>query len=91
MRINSINNVNKLYQANSTTKMNQMNKYGEKDSVQISATAKDFQAVLAEVKKSDEIRTDKVEELKKQMKEGTYDVSNKEVADKIIERFFQQL
>ncbi|MDO5291526.1 MAG: flagellar biosynthesis anti-sigma factor FlgM [bacterium] len=91
MRINSINQVNQIYQNNSTTRMQQMSKNNEKDSVQISETAKDFQTALTAAKASEDVRTDKVEAIKKQMEAGTYQVSNKDVADKLVERFFQKI
>lgn len=68
-----------------------MNTYNEKDSVQISETAKDFQTALTAAKASEDVRTDKVEAIKKQMAEGTYQVSNKDVADKLVERFFHKI
>lgn len=91
MRINSVNNVSQIYQANSTARYNQMNKTASKDSLEISSMAKDIQTALNAVKQSEDIRADRVNELKKQIDSGTYQVSNKEVADKLVERFFSNM
>lgn len=91
MRINTVNNVSQIYQANSAARYNQMNKTTSKDSLEISSVAKDLQAALNAVKQSEDVRLDRVNELKKQMDSGTYQVSNKEVADKLVERFFSNM
>lgn len=91
MRINSLNNINQIYQSNATMKLNQGNKAGSADSLEISNTAKDFQTALNAIKSSEDIREDKVQALKEQMQSGTYQVSNKEIADKIVNRFFKSL
>lgn len=88
MRINSFDKVSQLYKANSTSKAQKANAYGGSDQVQISQMGKDFQIAKAAVKNSSDIRTDKVNAIKKQMEQGTYQVSNKEVADKVVDRFF---
>ena len=88
MRINSFDKVNQLYKANSTNKAQKINAYGGNDQVQISQMGKDFQIAKAAVKNSADIRTDKVDAIKKQMEQGTYQVSNKDVADKVVDRFF---
>lgn len=88
MRIDAFSKVSQMYKANGTSKVNQTNKPGQKDSVQISRQGKEFQIAKQVVSQSSEIRTDKVEAIKSQMIAGTYQVSNKDVADKLVERYF---
>ena len=88
MRINSFDKVSQLYKTNSSSKVQKSNVHGASDQVQISQTGKDFQVAKAAVKNSSDIRTDKVNAIKKQMEQGTYQISNKEVADKVVDRFF---
>ena len=91
MRINSMNSVSQIYQANQMARCNKTKNTNSADSLEISSKAKDFQTALQAAKASEDVRSKKVEEIKKQMEEGTYQVSNKEVADKLVERFFEKL
>lgn len=91
MRITSINKVAQMYQANQMARPNKNNQRVKSDSLQISKEAKDFQTALTTVKASDDIRTDKVEAIKKQMEEGTYQVSNKELAERMANQFYRNI
>ena len=88
MRIHSFDKISQMYKTNASSKAQRTNAYGGSDQVQISQLGKDFQIAKNAVKNSSDIRTDKVDAIKKQMEQGTYQVSNKEVADKMIDRFF---
>ena len=88
MRINSFDKVNQLYKSSASSKVQKSSGYAGSDQVQISQMGKDFQIAKAAVKNSSDIRVDKVNAIKKQMEQGTYQVSNKEVADKVVDRFF---
>lgn len=56
-----------------------------KDMLSISEGGKDYQAALKALKDIPDIRTDKVEDLGRRYEAGSYDISGKEVADKIID------
>ena len=88
MRIDAFSKVSQMYKANGTSKVNQASKPGKTDSVQISRQGKEFQIAKQTVLQSSDIRADKVEAIKNQMVAGTYQISNKEVADKLVERYF---
>lgn len=60
----------------------------KKDAVSISNEGKDFQTALKAAREAPDIRTGKVEEIKKRIQEDKYDVSPEEVADKILEAIF---
>ncbi|GAB6086279.1 flagellar biosynthesis anti-sigma factor FlgM [Alkaliphilus crotonatoxidans] len=55
-----------------------------KDQLQLSDGAKDFQVAVKAFNKLPEIREEKVKALKEKIQQGTYDISGKEIADKII-------
>lgn len=56
----------------------------KKDVVSISNQAKDFQTITKALRDVPDIRQDKVNELSEQLNSGTYNVSGKEIADKVL-------
>ena len=86
----------KIYNNSNITKINQLynrNKKIEKtnstesvrDEIQISTKAKDFQYAMKAFRNLPEIREEKVAKIKEQIENNTYNISGKEVADKIME------
>ena len=90
MRIDSFNKVSQLYQQNSTQKLNKTNAVNKKDRVEISQLGKDFQIAKQVVAQAPDIRQEKVNELKERMASGNYNVSLEEVADKMVESYFNK-
>lgn len=91
MRINGIKNINNAYKANAADRISKVSKVKkEKDSLAISDVAKELQIAKKAVKNTPDIRYDKVNDIKRRMKSGSYDVTAKEVADKIIDRYFDK-
>ena len=84
MRIDAINRVSQLYQANSTKKVAKANSTEKYDSVQISQMGKDYQVAKAAVAATPDVRTDLVNDIKTRMQNGTYDVSMEMLADKLL-------
>ena len=76
-------NVSKARKAEQTVKTNKGN-----DTVEISNAAKTFQVARAAVSTASDIRADKVERLKAAIEEGTYSVSARDIADKLVEGYF---
>jgi len=62
----------------------------KKDAISISNQAKDFQTVMKALKNVPDIREDKVNELADKYKTDSYDVSGRDVADKIIKSIFDK-
>lgn len=60
------------------------NQIRKEDRVELSESRKQVEELKNRVKNSEEVRAEKVEAIKKQIENGTYDVSGKKVADKII-------
>lgn len=86
MRIDAINRVSQLYQANSTKKVAKSNNAEKFDSVQISQMGKDYQVAKAAVAATPDVRTDLVNDIKSKLQNGTYDVSMEMLADKLLAR-----
>ena len=57
---------------------------GKRDEILISNKGKDFQAALKLAREAPDIRTNKVEDIKQKVQTDTYEVSGKDVADKVI-------
>ncbi|MGN1084768.1 MAG: flagellar biosynthesis anti-sigma factor FlgM [Lachnospiraceae bacterium] len=88
MRIDAVNRVSQLYQANSTKKVAKQTKTEKYDSVQISQMGKDYQAAKLAVAATPDVRTDLVNDIKSKLQNGTYDVSMEMLADKLLARDF---
>ena len=82
---NSINKVLNMYnnQVN-TNKANKSQEGKKADQLNISPEARDFQLAMKQVKNQPEIRTEKVEEIKKQIQAGTYKVDAKAISEKMM-------
>lgn len=91
MRIDAYNKVNQMYQASKVQAVTGVKKAGKSDQLEISQTGKDFQTVKQAVASTEEVRMDKVEDLKQRIASGTYDVSMNEVADKLLDNYFNTL
>lgn len=87
MRIDKINQVNKLYGAQTMVPpTKQMGKMG-KDKVSFSEVGKDIQFAAKLAKEVPDVRQDKIEAIKERIKSGTYNVDAKEVSEKIVRQF----
>ena len=83
---NRIENILNIYRkSGNTKKVNKTQQTKKPDQVNISNTARDCQFAINEVKKLPEIRTEKVEEIKRQIQTGTYEINADKIAEKIIE------
>ena len=89
MRIDALSKVSQLYQANETRKISKTYDGNKKDSVEISQMGKDYQIAKQAVSAAPDVRQDKVNELKQKLESGNYEVSLEELADKMINDFFE--
>ena len=88
MRIDALNQVSKLYQANKTKKVSKSNDVSKRDQFEISQSAHDYQTVKNALSQTPDIREDKVAEIKNAMVSGSYNVSAQEIADKMVSKYF---
>ncbi|MDK2799521.1 MAG: negative regulator of flagellin synthesis FlgM [Clostridiales bacterium] len=63
---------------------------GKKDTITLSNQAKDYQVALKALRQVPDIREEKVRELAQRYADGTYNVSGKDVAEKLVNRFFDK-
>lgn len=91
VRIQGVNNVMQAYKANMTTSASKVEKVKERDSLQISRQGRDLQVAKQALKSASDVREEKVKAIKQQMEAGTYQVSNKELAQKMAETMFDTL
>lgn len=90
MRVDAFNKVSQLYQANSTKKVTSASAVSQKDRVEISRMGKDYQIAKQAVANTPDIREDKVAALKQKIASGNYNVNAEELADKMVESYFNE-
>lgn len=86
-----VQNILKVYGKNlNTDNLNKSKEVKQKltkrDELAISGESRVKQRAMQVIKQSDEVRTDKVEQLKEQIAAGTYEVTADDVAEKMISR-----
>lgn len=90
MRVDAYNKIAQVYQTNAVQKIDKKTNITTKDQVEISSLGKDYQIAKKAVANAPDIRTDKVNDIKERIASGTYNVSMEEVADHILERYFEK-
>ncbi len=92
MKISDVKDTNaqmiQQYQRNDTMRQNSDKQVSgaavPEEKVDLSTTARDVQQIKSALAKLPEIREEKVQELKKQVEAGTYNVSGDKIADKMV-------
>ena len=86
MRIEAYNQVAQLYQTSNNKNVTQSAKANSmgRDEVQISSAGKDYHRAKAAVAEAADIREDLVADIKARIKDGTYDVSPDDFAEKLL-------
>ena len=85
MKINRLDKVLQVYTNMETNKTKINKKASEKDEIKFSERAMDYQFALNKLKEVPDIRVEKVEKLKKEIQTGNYNISGKEIVDKMYE------
>lgn len=91
MRIDALNKVNQLYNKNSVKSTSKIKGSSLNDKLEISQTGKDYHVAKQILTNTPDVREDKVNEIKQRLDAGTYDISSDELADKLINRYFDEL
>ncbi|NLJ78920.1 MAG: flagellar biosynthesis anti-sigma factor FlgM [Tissierellia bacterium] len=86
MKIDKINRVLQIYNDVESNKVGRGGDGLDRDSVKFSEDAQDYQFALQKLREVPDIRMDKVEELKKRIDAKTYDISGREIAERIYQR-----
>ena len=87
MRIDAMSEVTQLYQVNSTRKKTEKSSKYSKDSVEISSFGRDIQIAKQAVAQAEDVRTEKIQQLKNSIANGTYNVPMSVLADKLLKGF----
>ena len=89
MRVDNYGQIANAYNVSKARKAEPVAKAGKvSDTVEISNAAKTFQVARVAVSSASDIRAEKVARLKAAIEEGTYSVSGKDIADKLVEGYF---
>lgn len=91
MRIDAYNKITQMLQTNNTVRATKTKGVSAKDHVEISRTGKDYQVAKQAIAHVEDVRMDKVNDIKRRMESGTYSVSGEEVANKLVENYFNQI
>ncbi|SDJ91029.1 flagellar biosynthesis anti-sigma factor FlgM [Natronincola ferrireducens] len=88
MKIYNNPNINKIMEvynktSKSVEKTNQVQQ--TKDKLEISQSAKEFQIAMQAFKNLPEVREEKLKEIKEKIETNSYNISGKEIANKILE------
>jgi len=86
MRIDPFNKLTQIYQANKPKKANATEKKSFSDSLELSRAGKDLQVAKSAVAAASDVREDKVAQIKAQMEAGTYNVTARDIAEKLTAR-----
>ena len=87
MRIDAYNQISQIYGVNGKVKTAQVSRTSQTDKVEISSFGRDLQIAKQAVANSPDVRTDKVEQLKSQIKNGTYNVDADSFAEMLLQKF----
>ena len=90
MRIDAFQKISQLYQQNNRRQVEKVAAYSKKDRVEISQLGKDFQVAKQAVAQAPDIREEKVNALKQSIASGNYNIKAEEVANKMIENYFNE-
>ena len=75
-----------------TTSVKAANQGVKTDKVEISEAAKEIQEVRKQLDNTSDVQTEKVEQLKNQIENGTYEIKSEEIAEKMLkESLFNDL
>ena len=87
MRIDAMNQGSQIYSANRTKKANNSSAMSFADKLELSQAGKDLQVAKAAVAAAPAVREDRIAQIKAAMENGTWSVSDEDLADKMLESF----
>ncbi len=90
MRIEAYNKVDSIYQTSKRVQSEQVKKDPHYDQVEISRQGQDYQIVKKAIHESPDVRMDKVNDIKNRIASGTYNVKLSDVADKLVDSYFDE-
>ncbi|TAH69459.1 MAG: flagellar biosynthesis anti-sigma factor FlgM [Anaerolineaceae bacterium] len=91
MRIDAYNKVSQLYNTSNVKKAAKPSGSSFSDKLEISQKGQDYRVAKQIVTQTPDVREDRIKEIKKQIESGTYNIGMSEVADKVVNRYFDEL
>lgn len=85
MKINKTDKIMSIYENTNTNRIKTNRKHNEKDEVEISEKARDYQFGINKLREVPDIRIEKVDKIKKEIQSGNYNVKGEEIVDKMYE------
>lgn len=86
MKITNLFNITNSYSKNIKSEKQIEKTKKNNDSFVVSDKAKDFQSVLKAVSSCPDVREEKVNEISNKIKEGSYNVSSEDIAEKLFSK-----
>ncbi len=87
MRIDAYNKINQMQSVSKINKVSKKGTVSQTDKLEISQAGKDYQVAKQAVKEASDIRVDLVNDIKERLANGTYNVSDEDFADKLLEKY----
>ena len=87
MRIEAYTQVQQVYQSQKVNRSQKTAAAAQKDMLQISSTGKDYQTAKAAVAGCPDIREELTAPIKERVQSGTYEVSSRRFAEKILDKY----
>ena len=87
MRIDAYNKINQMQSMSKINKVSSKKSVSQTDKLELSQAGKDYQVAKGAVKEAPDIRMDLVNDIKERLANGTYNVSDEDLADKLLERY----
>lgn len=87
MRIDAYNQISQLYGVNGKVKTTQVSRTSKTDKLEISSFGREMQIAKQAVNNAPDVRMDKVNQLKSQIQNGTYNVDAESFADMLLQKF----
>lgn len=85
MKINKVDKILQVYNTQNIKKTELAKGNGKKDELKLSEKAIEFQNAVNSLKDIPDIRKDKVEKIKHEIKTGTYKVDGEKIVEKMME------
>lgn len=88
MRIDAYSKIGQIYQASTAKPATRQSKVSKSDKIEISNFGQSLAIAKQAVNDAPDVRMDRVTELKEQISSGRYNVSNEDIADKLLGQYF---
>ena len=89
MRIDAFNKISEMYQTSSVKSTAKTKSTSFSDTLEISQSGKGYQIAKQVVARTPDVREATVNDIKKRMEAGTYNVTMQDVANKLVDQYLE--